>query len=62
MHLAAVSHDGKSNLNPNYAFNNSYKTLFNTLEILIKNNAFGFHFGRKYLEKIAKEIDKPIEL
>lgn len=38
VHLAAVSHDGKSNLNPKYAFNNSYKTLFNTLEILKSKN------------------------
>ena len=32
VHLAAVSHDGRSNKNPELAFNNSFKTLFNSLE------------------------------
>ena len=32
VHLAAVSHDGRSNKNPKLAFNNSFKTLFNSLE------------------------------
>jgi len=32
IHLAAVSHDGKSNKNPELAFKNSFNTLFNSLE------------------------------
>ena len=36
IHLAAVSHDNRSNDNPNDAFENSFKTLFNSLEA-IKN-------------------------
>ena len=32
IHLAAVSHDGRSNKNPELAFDNSFNTLFNTLE------------------------------
>mgnify|MGYP001497158576 CR=1 FL=1 len=36
IHLAAVSHDNRSNSNPNEAFENSFRTIFNTLEA-IKN-------------------------
>ena len=32
IHLAALSHDGKSNKNPELAFRNSFETLFNSLE------------------------------
>ena len=34
IHLAAVSHDGKSNLFPEYAYKNSFETLFNTLDVI----------------------------
>ena len=34
VHLAAVSHDGKSNLFPDFAYKNSFETLFNLLDIL----------------------------
>lgn len=37
IHLAAVSHDNRSNSNPEEAFENSFRTLFNSLES-IKNN------------------------
>lgn len=37
IHLAAVSHDNRSNQNPQEAFENSFITLFNSLEA-IKNN------------------------
>ena len=32
VHLAAVSHDGRSNQNPELAYQNSFRTLFNSLE------------------------------
>ncbi len=32
IHLAAVSHDGRSNQNPELAYQNSFRTLFNSLE------------------------------
>ena len=31
IHLAAVSHDGRSNQNPELAYQNSFRTLFNSL-------------------------------
>jgi len=34
IHLAAVSHDNRSNANPDAAFENSFRTLFNTLEAI----------------------------
>ena len=37
IHLAAVSHDNRSNQNPKEAFENSFRTLFNSLEA-VKNN------------------------
>ena len=42
IHLAAVSHDGKSNKNPELAFKNSFNTLFNSLESIkyIKKTQF----------------------
>ena len=40
--LAAVSHDGRSNANPEETYKNSYQTLFNVLEA-IKNKS-NVHF------------------
>ena len=34
IHLAAVSHDGRSNQNPELAYQNSFRTLFNSLECI----------------------------
>ena len=37
IHLAAVSHDNRSNTHPEIAYRNSHKTLFNTLECIKEN-------------------------
>jgi len=64
IHLAAVSHDSRSNANPQEAFENSYRTLFNSLESAkgIKNIHFIYFSSSmvygNFKKKIACEEDQ----
>ena len=56
VHLAAVSHDGRSNKNPELAFNNSFKTLFNSLEsVKDLKNSFLFFFHLVWFMELLKK-------
>jgi len=63
IHLAAVSHDNRSNTNPEEAFENSYRTLFNSLESAkgIKNIHFIYFSSSmvygNFKKKVANEKD-----
>ncbi|MBI29368.1 MAG: nucleoside-diphosphate sugar epimerase [Pelagibacteraceae bacterium] len=63
IHLAAVSHDSRSNTNPEEAFENSQRTLFNSLEsIKDKKNSHFIYFSSSmvygnFKKKVAFEQD-----
>ena len=63
IHLAAVSHDSRSNIEPETAFENSFRTLFNSLEAAkkIKNIHFIFLSSSmvygNFKKKAVKEND-----
>ena len=63
IHLAAVSHDTRSNIDPESAFENSFRTLFNSLEAAKKSRNIHFIYLSSsmvygnFKKKVAQEND-----
>ena len=63
IHLAAVSHDGKSNLFPEYAYKNSFETLFNTLDVIRSRKIHLIYFSSSmvcngtFKKKVVDELE-----
>ena len=55
IHLAAVSHDGKSNLFPEYAYKNSFETLFNTLDVIRSRKIHLIYFHQVWFMELLKK-------
>ena len=67
IHLAAVSHANKSNKDPHTTFDNSFRTLENTLDVVKKNNVHVIYlsssmvYGNFLSGKVNEETDcKPL--